>query len=107
MFKQPNRFAASVSLTYFGVAFLWILFSDQAVALLPERWQGIQLQTIKGWAFVGITALLLYLYLRRSLARQLQESLGRERVAENIRKLSHAVEQSPVSVLITDIDGKI
>ena len=105
--KRPNQFAARVSLTYFGVAFLWILFSDRAVDLLPERWQVNELQTIKGWGFVTITAILLYFYLRRSLTRQLQASLERERVAENIRKLSHAVEQSPVSVLITDVEGNI
>jgi PAS domain S-box-containing protein len=105
--KRPNQFAARVSLAYFGVAFLWILFSDRAVDLLPERWQVNEVQTAKGWAFVAITALLLYLYLRRSLTRQLKASLERERVAENIRKLSHAVEQSPVSVLITDVEGNI
>jgi two-component system, cell cycle sensor histidine kinase and response regulator CckA len=107
MFKKPNRFAARVSLAYFGTAFLWILFSDRAVDLLPERWQISEIQTLKGWFFVGITALLLYLYLRRSLTRQLRESEERERVADNIRKLSHAVDQSPVSVVITDVEGQI
>jgi two-component system cell cycle sensor histidine kinase/response regulator CckA len=107
MLKRPNQFAARVSLAYFGVAFLWILLSDHALALLPERWQVEQLQTVKGWLFVACTAGLLYLYLRRSLSRQLQASLERERVAENIRKLSHAIEQSPVSVLITDVEGRI
>ena len=107
MLRKPNRFAARVSLTYFGVAFLWILFSDRAVDLLPERWQISELQTLKGWFFVASTALLLYLYLRRSLTRQQRESDERERVADNIRKLSHAVDQSPVSVVITNIEGKI
>jgi len=107
MLNRPNQFAARVSLAYFGAAFLWILFSDRAVALLPERWQIVELQTIKGWAFVTLTAWLLYLYLKRSLIRQQQESRERERVAANIRKLSHAVEQSPVSVVITDVKGQI
>jgi PAS domain S-box-containing protein len=107
MLKRPNQFAARVSLAYFAAAFLWILLSDRALELLPERWQIEELQTAKGWAFVSFTAILLYLYLRRSLIRQQRESLERERVAENIRKLSHAVEQSPVSVVITDVEGKI
>lgn len=106
MLNRPNQFAARVSLTYFTVAFLWILFSDRVVDLLPEPSRN-ELQTIKGWAFVSITALLLYLYLRRSLQRQQQESLERERVADNIRKLSYAVEQSPVSIVITDVKGRI
>ncbi len=107
MFKRPSQFAARVSLAYFGAAFLWILLSDRAVALLPERWQISELQTLKGWFFVAFTAVLLYLYLRKSLTRQQQASLERERVAENIRKLSHAVEQSPVSVLISNVQGGI
>ncbi len=107
MLRKPNQFAARVSLAYFGTAFLWILFSDRAVDLLPERWQISELQTLKGWFFVGLTAVLLYLYLRRSLIRQLRESEERERVADNIRKLSHAVDQSPVSVVITDVEGRI
>jgi PAS domain S-box-containing protein len=107
MFKKPNRFAARVSFTYFAVAFLWILFSDRAVELLPERWQVSEIQTLKGWFFVGFTGLLLYLYLRGSLTRQERESEERARVADNIRKLSHAMDQSPVSVLITDVEGRI
>ena len=107
MLNRPNQFAARVSLAYFATAFFWILFSDQALDLLPDRWQITELQTVKGWAFVSFTAILLYLYLQRSLKRQLQESLERELVAENIRKLSHAVDQSPVSVVIMDIQGKI
>jgi two-component system cell cycle sensor histidine kinase/response regulator CckA len=107
MLNRPNQFAARVSLAYFAAAFLWILLSDRAVDMLPERWQVSELQTIKGWAFVSLTAILLYFYLRRSLRRQQKESLERERVAENIRKLSHAVEQSPVSVVITNVTGGI
>jgi two-component system cell cycle sensor histidine kinase/response regulator CckA len=107
MLRRPNQFAARVSLAYFAAAFLWILFSDRALELLPDRWQIEELQTVKGWAFVSFTAILLYLYLRRSLSRQHAESLERERVAENIRKLSHAVEQSPVSVVIMDVEGRI
>jgi PAS domain S-box-containing protein len=107
MLNQPNRFAARVSLAYFAAAFLWILFSDRALDLLPDRWPISELQTIKGWAFVSFTAILLYVYLRRSLLLQQAESLERERVAENIRKLSHAVDQSPVSVVIMDVEGKI
>ena len=107
MLKRPNQFAIRVSLAYLGMAFLWILFSDRALELLPKRWQITELQTVKGWFFVAATAILLYLYLRRSLTRQQEESLERERVAENIRKLSHAVEQSPVGVVITDAKGRI
>ena len=107
MFKRPNQFAARVSLAYFGAAFVWILLSDRAVALLPKGWQSAELQTVKGCFFVAFTAALLYFYLRKSLIRQEQASRERERVAENIRKLSHAVEQSPVSVLITNVRGGI
>ncbi|MBI3096617.1 MAG: PAS domain-containing protein, partial [Rhodocyclales bacterium] len=49
---------------------LWILVSDQFVDTLLED-PGLKLVagTIKGWAFVAVTALLLYLLLQRQFAR--------------------------------------
>ena len=42
-----------------------------------------------------------------ALYRAQQEIQKRDRVEEDLRKLSLAVQQSPVSVVITDLDGKI
>jgi PAS domain S-box-containing protein len=53
--------ALRISITYFLIGALWILFSDKAVGLLmtdPAMLTTVSM--IKGWAFVMVTALLLY-----------------------------------------------
>ncbi|OHX35595.1 hypothetical protein BJL95_15315 [Methylomonas sp. LWB] len=51
---------------YALTGFLWILFSDEAiVALFPEPARFAFVSTVKGWIFVALTTLLLYLLLTR------------------------------------------
>lgn len=62
----PTRtVAARVAVVYGGVAALWILLSDRALDLLVKdpTWH-LRLSVAKGWAFVVVTALLLYAYLK-------------------------------------------
>ena len=100
--------ALRVSVTYGLVAACWILFSDRVVAALStEARQLTLLQNYKGWAFVAVTALLLYIVLRGAVRKWEREQERKERAEEKLRKLSHAVEQSPVSVVITDTTGTI
>lgn len=55
-----------VVLTYALVAALWIALSDQAVEwLFSSPMQQVLASTLKGWAFICITALLLYTMLLR------------------------------------------
>ena len=63
--------AARVSLFYFIFGIIWILFSDQILALLiPNPEQISTAQTFKGWFFIGFTALLLYFLLLRKEAAE-------------------------------------
>jgi signal transduction histidine kinase len=63
---------ASIALIYLVVGGAWILVSDQLVAALPvERSLVTQLQTVKGWLFVGASALLIYGLVERG-RRQLE-----------------------------------
>ena len=67
MKQQPDEFsvALKVSLTYAVVAALWILFSDRMASLFSaDMAELVVINTFKGWAFVVVTALLLYLQLR-------------------------------------------
>jgi PAS domain S-box-containing protein len=49
---------------------LWILFSDRLLTLMVRDTAAVLLlQTFKGWAFVAVTALLLYLLLQRNITR--------------------------------------
>ena len=67
----PRRQALAIAGGYALVASLWILFSDQVIARLAATPATLSwLQTVKGWGFVAVTALLLYLLLARLLRRQ-------------------------------------
>jgi PAS domain S-box-containing protein len=58
----------TVVLIYAVFAALWILLSDNALAILVEDPARIaQISTIKGWLFVAVTSLLLYGLMRRLL----------------------------------------
>ena len=58
--------ALSIVLVYAAFSALWILLSDKAVALLfAEPAELSRASTLKGWFFVVVTSLLLYLPIRR------------------------------------------
>jgi len=66
MSTDQNHSAFRIASIYLLIGSLWILFSDRAVALVsrsPEML--IALSTIKGWAYVAITAVILYWLIRR------------------------------------------
>ena len=68
MAENRNHLAGIVSLLYALAAGLWILLSDRVVAVIfPDADSITHFQTYKGLAFVGFTALLLFLALRRRL----------------------------------------
>jgi PAS domain S-box-containing protein/putative nucleotidyltransferase with HDIG domain len=114
--KLPRlRLDIHIALTYAIFGGLWILFTDSLLAwLVDDPIMLTLLQTYKGWAFVLISALLIYTLLRRYLRlressqRTLEASLVEKLHAETqLRQLSRAVEQSPVSIVITDLAGNI
>ncbi|MEI6085384.1 MAG: cache domain-containing protein, partial [Verrucomicrobiota bacterium] len=62
--SQRSLVVASI---YTLLALLWITFSDQLLALfIRDPGQLTYFQTIKGWFFVGVTALILYYTLRKA-----------------------------------------
>jgi hypothetical protein len=69
--------AAKVALLYGGIAGLWILFSDRMLYLLAVDPKFMSwLQSIKGWLFVLVTSVILYLTLRRELRMLERNSLA-------------------------------
>lgn len=63
-----QREAIKVAVIYGAFGVLWILLSDQALYWAVRDAQALtQLQTYKGWLYVGTTAVLLYVLVRRSL----------------------------------------
>jgi PAS domain S-box-containing protein/putative nucleotidyltransferase with HDIG domain len=73
--------ACRTALLYAAYAGTWILFSDRLLAwLVADPALLTSLQTYKGWAFVAVTALLLYFALQHRV-RALEQGEGKERRA--------------------------
>jgi PAS domain S-box-containing protein len=65
--------AARIALTYAVLSAIWILFSDRLVqALTVDPGWMTTLSILKGWAFVAVTATMLFLMVRRLVARVAQ-----------------------------------
>jgi PAS domain S-box-containing protein len=59
--------AGRIALFYAVIGCIWILFSDQLVALLfPDPSTSLLVSQFKGWGFIAFTALLLYWLIRDS-----------------------------------------
>ncbi|MGD9950227.1 MAG: ATP-binding protein [Desulfobulbus sp.] len=104
MDQRPRSLWSSVpfkiATIYLVVSVLWIVFSDQLVAMLIQDNQLItRVQTLKGWFFVGSTALLIYVLLRREIDvyRKTAESL-----AQSSQELRDILDAMPVGVIMTD-----
>lgn len=82
-----TRVALRTSLLYGLVASLWILVSDRIVTAVFTNPATInRVQTYKGWAFVIITAWLLYGVLRGYLHRWEKEAAGRRQAEEALKE---------------------
>lgn len=70
MHRKFIRPARQIALVYVAVASFWILFSDRWVAGLFGNSNYLHVaHTLKGWAFVLVTGVLLYWVMKRSLQR--------------------------------------
>jgi len=68
---MKSNIALKVTLIYFFVGFLWILFSDQIIYKLAETSNTITtIQTYKGWLFVSVTSILLYFLIRMEIRKK-------------------------------------
>lgn len=63
--------AARIAIFYLFFGFLWIYFSDYAISLLFESAEDTrEIQSFKGWAFVALSAFVIYVLLVRELKNQ-------------------------------------
>ena len=70
---MKNKIALKVTLIYFLIGFLWILFSDQLIYQFAKASDTITtLQTYKGWFFVSVTSILLYFLIGREINKKNQ-----------------------------------
>ena len=86
MKAKLTNVALRTSLLYAIAGVLWILFSDQMlVSKLSDPAAVNRLQTYKGWAFVTVTAVLLYFALRGQLSLWEKEAAARRLADEALR----------------------
>lgn len=92
-------------------SFFWILFSDQVVEMLfRDRAIMTLVSMLKGWLFVAVTSLLLYILVQRLLSKTLAYAqLEQEARAETLRAsqlLKAIVENSSDAIFAKDRDGR-
>ncbi len=98
---QVSRGAAAIAGIYALISCLWIAFSDEILARLESDADLLTRYSIlNGWVFVFLTAALLFLLVYRFGTRLAN---GEARV----RTLSLAVDQSPNSIIVTNLAGEI
>lgn len=95
----PSTSALRIALAYAALSGLWILLSDRAVEAIfrdPAAWTTASI--VKGWFFVAVTAVLLWLLVRRALSR--------ERAAQERECLAFAANRDPVFVHQIGVGGR-
>jgi len=109
--SQAARAAGKLVATYAVFSFLWILFSDKAVEFLfADPGTRVLLSLLKGWLFVAVTALLLYVLARR-LFTEIQAHALSARTARTERQrtdqlLAAIVGSSSDLIFAKDINGR-
>lgn len=89
---------------YAGISVLWIVGSDRVVDLLFPHDVSV-VQTFKGWAFIGVTTVLLFVLLRAEMRRRLRVEA---RLRESETRFRAIAETSPVALLLFRLrDGRI
>jgi signal transduction histidine kinase len=104
-------FSFKISFLYLIFGALWILFSDKlAFIITQDSVQIINIQTVKGWFFILVTATLLYIFVRREIKKrnklieQLQHANKRARESDELKtaflgNLSHYIRTPMNSIL--------
>lgn len=88
------------ALVYFVLGCLWIAFSDAWLGwLVPDPAEAARLQTWKGWFYVSVTAVLVWLLLRWA-------SRVRDAERETQRRLREVVDWIPDAILVRDAAGR-
>ncbi len=93
--KVPSPFATRIAAGYALIAGIWILVSDRVLeALSPSSSWLTTAQTYKGWGFVLLTAMLLYVLIRHEMLTLQHAQAARDlsiRRLENLHRLDQEI----------------
>lgn len=102
---KADPFALRIALLYALLSAIWILVSDQVVlALIYDPRQVALVETYKGWGFVLVTAVLLYVLQRHQFGRAAKVEAERGREAARLADILQIVAQAIIAV---DRKGRI
>ena len=109
---NPAKVALRTSLAYWLISVVWILLSDKALVLILSDQQAVNsVQTYKGWAFVTVTALFLYVVLRAQFGRREKEAENRSLAERSLREREAqyraVIETSADGFWVTDLEGHL
>ena len=100
-----NHIPLKIAGIYAFVGALWILLSDQLILLLvADQALSYRLSLFKGWAFIVVTAVVLYWLIARDHAK-IRRSV--EVIKEGEQLLHNVLETLPVGVWLLDQEGTI
>lgn len=110
--RSLSQIAFRTSGAYLAVSAAWILLSDRVVEGMTSDPHILRiLQTYKGLAFVGVTGLLLYAYVRRQLSSWEREVEARSAAetsrTEIARRLRSVFDASPDGLCLVDEAGRL
>ncbi len=91
--------AVWIPLAYFAVSALWVAVSDDLLSswATPDQFESIS--TLKGWAFLAVSALGIHLGLRHVLA---ERQAATERAGQLERRARELVERSPDAIIVVE-----
>ncbi|PHM17279.1 MAG: hypothetical protein CJD30_07170 [Sulfuricurvum sp. PD_MW2] len=113
--SQSTKSALQISALYLVFGMFWIYFSDMGICLFTNDSHQILLwQTYKGFFFIGVTALLLYLLSYRILhdryveyTQRLEQHKNSElRIEKQEALLKGLVDSLPDSIYAKDLEGR-
>jgi two-component system cell cycle sensor histidine kinase/response regulator CckA len=103
--REPPNVAARVALLYATFGAIWILLSDQVLAVLVnDPHLRTDISIAKGWTYVAVTAMLIYWLVARYL-RATEES--RHLLERSEQRYRAIVETSLDGVALTDPEGRL